>query len=78
MPRIEIPPIEEPEKPPPTIIVNNDKEYWNWVFDVKPWICPKCVQTNYGRNRNCANWLCRLPRPDEYKLLTKTGQPTTE
>lgn len=31
---------------------------------IKPWKCPKCGLTNFGRNRNCADFRCRLEKPN--------------
>jgi hypothetical protein len=66
--RIPIPQWEEPEVYIPTapIRTGNDDRIIKFL-DVKPWKCPACRGTNFGRNLFCADWRCKLPRPADFK-----------
>lgn len=37
-------------------------------LNVRPWLCPRCGITNFGRNQYCANFKCKIPRPKDHKL----------
>lgn len=42
-------------------------------LDVKPWVCPRCNGTNFGRNKFCADFRCKLPRPKEWKFQKRNA-----
>lgn len=54
--------------------VLSEREIWERnrrmeiILNVKPWKCPQCNLTNFGRNKHCARWTCKLPRPADFKL----------
>lgn len=59
-------PTFESEKPTP-VKTGKPQAWYDWFFDCPNWICPKCILTNFGRNKFCADKKCNFPRPAEYK-----------
>ena len=41
-------------------------------LDVKPWVC-SCGGTNFGRNKFCADFKCKLPRPSTWKFQKRNA-----
>jgi hypothetical protein len=53
--------IEESVAPDP-----EDRGEWiRWFLDCEHWRCT-CGITNFGRNKFCARWTCKKPRPTSY------------
>lgn len=43
------------------------QKWYDWFFNCPNWICPKCILTNFGRNKHCADTRCKEPRPLTFK-----------
>jgi hypothetical protein len=37
-------------------------------LNVPPWRC-ECGNTNFGRNKLCADFRCKMPRPADYRKV---------
>jgi hypothetical protein len=61
---IPLPEYNEPESEKVQAL-GTDNEWVKWYMDCPPWVC-RCGVTNFGRNKNCARWECKRPRPIEY------------
>ena len=63
---------EEPEKgeviytPPHGMTAWDDRRRVELFLNVLPWKC-ECGLTNFGRNKQCAKWNCKKPRPDNWR-----------
>lgn len=57
----------QPERPKANPSENERRcKYVNEYLDVPHWRCPSCGLTNFGRNKKCADFKCRLERPWNY------------
>ena len=65
------PPVDNsyPDLPEEPVPIKNDWDEYRRVqlyLNCKPWKC-SCGLTNFGRNRNCAKWTCKKPRPSDWR-----------
>lgn len=48
-------------------IQGKPQKWYDWYLNCPNWICPKCILTNFGRNKHCADTRCKEPRPLTFK-----------
>jgi hypothetical protein len=56
--------------PPPSTDLEKEYARIREYMDVKPWKCA-CRLVNFGRNKYCADYKCRNPRPTDFVEVSR-------